>query len=145
MRKTLASLPVLAIAASGSLAQPLSAQSFDDVSPDQLNSEQRLSRRITPEVRVVQDATPAVVYIQTDTQRMVRDWWGRPTTRQGKSSGSGVVLTTDGFVVTNYHVVKDAKDIHITFEKSIDDQVYIADLLSFVAEEDLALLKIRNP
>ena len=141
MRNTIAAIALLATA---SLALPLSAQGFEDSPLDQLTATERLERRITPEVLAVRAATPAVVYIQTDTQRLVRDWWGiRP--RSGKSSGSGVVLTTDGFVVTNYHVVKDAKDIRISFEKSIDEREYTADLLSFVAEEDLALLKIRNP
>jgi len=135
-----ASLGLLALLA---LASPLAAQAGDG-GIGELSPEQKLARRVTPEVLVVREATPAVVYIQTDTQRLVRDWWGvRP--RQGRSSGSGVVLTSDGFVVTNFHVVKDAKDIRISFEKSIDDQVYAADLLSYVPEEDLALLKIRNP
>ncbi len=133
------------------LTLPLAAQGFleeaslDQLTPDQLTPEQRIERRITPEVMVVREATPAVVFIQTDTERRVQDFWGRTRRLPGNSSGSGVVLTADGFVVTNYHVVKDAKQIRVSFEKSIDEQVYPADLLSFVAEEDLALLKIRNP
>jgi serine protease Do len=127
-------------------ALPLAGQSFLDETPlDHLTPEQRIERRVTPEVLVVRDATPAVVFIETDTQRVVSDFWGRQRRMQGNSSGSGVVLTTDGFVVTNFHVVKDANQIRISFEKSIDDTVYDADLLSFVPEEDLALLKIRNP
>ena len=125
---------------------PLVAQTFPDDTPlDHLTPEQRIERRVTPEVLVVREATPAVVFIQTDTVRVSRHWTGRMLSQPGKSSGSGVVLTTDGFVVTNYHVVKDANQIRVSFEKSIDETIYDADLLSYVAEEDLALLKIRNP
>jgi S1-C subfamily serine protease len=138
--------PVLWTLASVAPALPLGAQSFLDETPlDQLTGAQRVERRITPEVLVVRAVTPAVVFIETDTQRVMRDFWGQLRRFKGNSSGSGVVLTSDGFVVTNYHVVKDANQLRISFEKSIDERVYEADLLSFVAEEDLALLKIRNP
>lgn len=144
MRLFPAAAPLLGLLALATIALPLTAQSGTVADPGELTPAERLERRVTPEVLVVQQVTPAVVYIQTDTQRLVRNWLGVQP-RMGKSSGSGVVLTSDGFVVTNYHVVKDAKNITITFEKSIDENEYQADLLSYVAEEDLALLKIRNP
>lgn len=125
---------------------PLLAQSTLQEKPlDQLTAAERMKRRETPEVLVARAARPSVVYIQTDTERRVQDYWGRIGIRSGRSSGSGVVLSAGGFVVTNYHVVKDAKDIRISFEKSVDETIYEADLVSFVAKEDLALLKIRNP
>ncbi|MFT7485108.1 MAG: serine protease Do [Candidatus Paceibacteria bacterium] len=128
------------------LSIPSEAQSTAGQSSlDQLTPNERRQRRESPEVLVVRAATPSVVYIQTGTEHKVQDWWGRVRTQEGRSSGSGVVLTTGGFLVTNYHVVKGAKNIRISFEKSIDEAVYEADLVSFVAKEDLALLKIRNP
>lgn len=145
MRKNSAASPLLLLLTVSCLALPVMAQVGHAIPPDQLTEEEQLARRVTPEVLVVQRATPAVVYIQTDTQRMVQHYWFGVRPQKGKSSGSGVVLSSDGFVVTNYHVVKDAKEIRISFEKSIDEEVYYADMLSFVAEEDLALLKIRNP
>ncbi len=127
------------------LLAPLAAAQLGEAANHQQPTPQELfERRITPEVQVVAAATPAVVFIQTDTKTRVRDFWGRSFARDGKSSGSGVVLSSSGFIVTNYHVIKDATNIRVSFEKSIDDRIYEADLLSYVAEEDLALLKIRD-
>lgn len=127
------------------LLVPSATAQLGEVGTHQQPTPQELfERRITPEVQVVAAATPAVVFIQTDTKTRVRDYWGRPFARDGKSSGSGVVLSASGFIVTNYHVIKDATNIRVSFEKSIDDRIYEADLLSYVPEEDLALLKIRD-
>ncbi len=143
MKPTLAALAGLVLLL---FALPASAQiTLEETPLDQLTTRERMQRRATPEVLVVRAATPSVVYIQTDTEKRVQDWWGRIGTRPGRSSGSGVVLSASGFVVTNYHVVMDSKEIRISFEKSVDETVYEADLVSFVAKEDLALLKIRNP
>ncbi len=144
-------LPLPSLAACLLLIVPLAAAprataqiTEDGVPIDQLTKEQRFERRMTPEVQVVESATPAVVYIQTDTEPRVRYIWGRIYPRSGGSSGTGVVVHPGGFIVTNYHVVKDATHLRISFEKSIDDRIYDADLLSYVEEEDLALLKIRG-
>ncbi len=111
----------------------------------QLTAAERKARRETPEVLVVRQATASVVYIQTNKEQLVQDRFGWVRRQNNRSSGSGVVLTPDGYVITNYHVVKDATELRISFEKSIDEAVYDADIVSFVAEEDLALLKIQNP
>lgn len=101
--------------------------------------------RMTPIVQVARDASPAVVYIQTGGEKTVgMNIWGRLMTQQFTGSGSGVVIHKEGFLITNYHVVKDATQITVTFDREHDDATYRAQLVSFVEEEDLALLKIDS-
>lgn len=77
----------------------------------------------------------AVVFIKTDANPSS----GNVDSPFSVSSGSGVILTTDGYIVTNYHVVRDASQIEITLN---DNRVFSARLLGSDPNTDLALLKI---
>ncbi|MCP4964478.1 MAG: trypsin-like serine protease [bacterium] len=55
------------------------------------------------------------------------------------ASGSGVVLTSDGVVVTNHHVVEDADRVQVIFD---DGRIYEADLIGSDRRTDLAVLRI---
>lgn len=55
------------------------------------------------------------------------------------ASGSGFVLTSDGYIVTNHHVIEDATSISVNF---IDGKSFEATVVGSEAENDLALLKI---
>lgn len=98
--------------------------------------------RVTPVVLIARLVRPAVVYIETETTRRVRGLWGVHD-RVYAGSGSGVVIHPDGYIVTNYHVVKGARTITVSFAR--DPRSYPADLVSAVQVEDLALLKIASP
>ncbi|RTY88558.1 trypsin-like peptidase domain-containing protein [Flavobacterium sp. GT3R68] len=54
-------------------------------------------------------------------------------------TGSGVIISEDGYIVTNNHVVKDASEIEITLN---DKKVYKATLVGTDSKMDIALLKI---
>ncbi|GAB3667503.1 trypsin-like peptidase domain-containing protein [Echinicola sediminis] len=60
--------------------------------------------------------------------------------REGRSSGSGVIISADGYVVTNNHVIDNAKDITITLH---DNTNYTAKVIGADPTTDLALLKIE--
>ncbi|MGE3246514.1 MAG: Do family serine endopeptidase [Beijerinckiaceae bacterium] len=62
--------------------------------------------------------------------------------RMRRSQGSGFVVSQDGYVVTNYHVVKSATKVELTFNdgKTVDARVVGSD-----EKTDLALLKITEP
>ena len=102
----------------------------------------RNEERTTPEVRVVQAVIPSVVYIETEVVQRTTNIFGRLSQRRYGGSGSGVVIHPDGFIVTNYHVVKDAQSITVSFADLPEE--YTAELVSFVRTEDLALLRIRG-
>lgn len=56
-----------------------------------------------------------------------------------KGSGSGVIISTDGFIVTNRHVINGAEKIVVTLNNK---KTYDAEIIGIDASTDLALLKI---
>ena len=58
----------------------------------------------------------------------------------GSSSGSGFVLTEDGYVITNFHVVEDATSIDVVMH---DGTEYPAELVGKDSSNDLAVLKVE--
>tara|TARA_X000000368_G_scaffold370450_1_gene319616 strand:+ start:2200 stop:3609 length:1410 start_codon:yes stop_codon:yes gene_type:complete len=62
-----------------------------------------------------------------------------PSEREFSSLGSGFVISEDGYIVTNNHVVQNASDIQVTFTNGLKLE---AELIAFDNETDLALLKI---
>lgn len=53
--------------------------------------------------------------------------------------GSGVIISPDGYIITNYHVIKGASEIEITLNNNTN---YKAEIIGEVPEFDLALLKV---
>lgn len=58
----------------------------------------------------------------------------------GYSTGTGVILTQDGYIVTNAHVVAGAKAVDVY---TCTDQKLKASLVGFDPKEDLAVLKVK--
>ena len=56
-------------------------------------------------------------------------------------TGSGVVVSSDGLIITNYHVIEDATSIEITTN---DNKIYEAELIGSDAYTDIAVLKIKG-
>ncbi|MET9495787.1 trypsin-like peptidase domain-containing protein [Streptomyces sp. NPDC006552] len=59
----------------------------------------------------------------------------------GSSTGSGVVLTGDGEILTNNHVVSGATSIKV---RTSDGKTYTAEVVGTDAKKDLALIKLKN-
>ncbi len=101
--------------------------------------------------------TPTVVHIRTTMTRTVRqqqvpdifreffgDEFGgqqrqQPRRQQGQASGSGVIISKDGYIVTNNHVVQDADEVEVimTDKRSFKAKVIGTDPLT-----DLAVIKV---
>ncbi len=63
----------------------------------------------------------------------------QPQSRKEKSLGSGFIITKDGYIVTNNHVIQDADQIKVILH---DDKEYDADIIGTDPMTDLALIKI---
>ncbi|WP_458338803.1 S1C family serine protease [Streptomyces sp. 372A] len=63
------------------------------------------------------------------------------TSTAGQSTGSGVVITSDGEIVTNNHVIADASQIKVTLSTG---RTYTADVVGTDPDKDLALIKLQG-
>ncbi|MEO3978453.1 trypsin-like peptidase domain-containing protein [Streptomyces sp. CAU 1734] len=61
--------------------------------------------------------------------------------RAGQSTGSGVIITSDGEIVTNSHVLSGAQTVQVRLS---DGKTYTADVIGTEPEKDLALIKLRG-
>ena len=64
---------------------------------------------------------------------------GRPTLQQG--SGSGVIISPDGYIITNNHVIDNASQLEVTLNNNTK---YIASVIGTDPKTDIALLKIES-
>ena len=93
----------------------------------------------------------ATVNSRTQTYQEIPDifdymFGARPRQRQYQTQpqvgyGSGVILTKDGYIVTNNHVIEKADEIQVTLN---DNRVFDATLVGADVNSDLALLKIEG-
>ena len=78
---------------------------------------------------VVAVMRPAVVYVETDLGRF------------GISSGSGVILSPNGYLITNYHVIDGYQSLEVTLD---DGSTYAATVVKENQPIDLAILKLTS-
>lgn len=94
---------------------------------------------------VVQVSAPAVVNIAAQTVVRERDpffeMFGRGQARErvGQSVGSGVIVRSDGIVVTNNHVIEGARQIRVTLN---DRREFPAEVILADPRSDLAVLRL---
>jgi len=107
---------------------------------------------------IAERISPAVVYIEAEKVERVNirgffddfpldDFWkrffnepeDRETERRSTSSGTGFFITSDGYLVTNNHVVENSVRVTVT---SLDGKQYKAEVIGMDGETDLALVKV---
>jgi S1-C subfamily serine protease len=86
--------------------------------------------------------TPAVVHIRTvfGSGRFGLNALDSYLNPHAQSTGSGVIISDDGYIVTNHHVIEDATSIEVMMN---NNQRYFAKLVGQDQSTDLALLKIK--
>ena len=72
------------------------------------------------------------------TTSITTNYWGFQTT--SAASGSGFIITDDGYILTNYHVIEDASSITVSL---YDGSSYDAALIGYDESNDIAVLKIE--
>ena len=104
-------------------------------------------------VNASENSLNAVVHVTTkvETTSFQRDIFseflygpgsgGRELKQYGSGSGSGVIVSTDGYIVTNNHVIEDAQEIEVTLN---DNRKYTATIVGTDPSTDIAVLKIKE-
>ena len=81
-------------------------------------------------------------YLSNEIYGYYDPFYGRRYYKQPQeniASGSGVIISNDGYIITNNHVINNAKEIEIVLN---DKRSYSAEILGVDPDSDLALLKI---
>lgn len=91
-------------------------------------------------VDLFRETSPSVVYITTRSR--VADRWSRRIREVETGTGSGFVWDSDGHIVTNYHVIRDASSAEVVF---YDQSSYEAEIVGASPDHDLAVLRITAP
>lgn len=103
-------------------------------------------------------STPSVVHIKASAIRQVRrqrvpsifedffggeDFFGQgsPQNQQQQSSGSGVIISSDGYIATNNHVVEGADELEVI---TSDNKSYTAKVIGTDPSTDIAVIKVEK-
>ena len=153
---------IIAIVGYAALAptQTIIQQRANDESPVELtNYVFDSSDFIVPEglnfVFAAKNATPSVVHIRTTYEAgaqsrnpfndFFRDYFGDRYDRRGygqsMGAGSGVIISDDGYIVTNNHVIDNASEIEVVLN---DNRSYQAKVVGADGSTDLAVIKIEQ-
>jgi serine protease Do len=93
-----------------------------------------VAERVLPSV-----VTVATTVVQRQPQGIF-PFFG-PSERQGQGIGSGVIVSADGYILTNNHVVAEAKEIKVTIS---DKREFDATVVGTDPKSDLAVIKIKG-
>jgi serine protease Do len=138
-------------AAATPAAAPLSSESVSALTAlDQ--AMEAVAARVTPaivNVAVTSKTTPAMAdgQAQSDMEQFYRRFFGQdlpqmqPQPRIERGIGSGILISPDGYIVTNNHVVNGATEIKVTMN---DRRTYTAKLVGADPLTDLAVIKISG-
>lgn len=88
-------------------------------------------------IEIFESAAPSVVYISTTAQPLSP--WTRNLTEVRRGTGTGLVWDARGHILTNYHVIEDARSARVRLS---DGRTYNARFVGASPEHDLAVLQI---
>lgn len=129
-------------AGSSSSSTQLGSQNSGSINATDAESDQTLAEA------VAQKALPSVAAIDVYTNQSsgMSGMYGSGNsgsstgTLTQSSLGSGVVLTADGYIVTNYHVIEGADAVEVT----VEGETYEADVVGSDPSSDIAVVKAKD-
>ena len=107
----------------------------------------KFAGEMTDFTRAAEKTVNAVVHVKnTSIQKgklsgWMRQFYGDDFDDKRIGTGSGVIVSPDGLIITNYHVIEDATEIEVTTNKN---KTYIAEIIGSDPSTDLAVLKIKS-
>ncbi len=121
-------------------AQPERARQHVAVDDAQIAADLRQARGLSRAFQhAASKAEASVVHITTKSSRVASDFFGRRVRRQASGLGSGVVVSADGYILTNNHVIKGATELMVRFAGGRE---YEAKLIGGDELRDIAVLKV---
>jgi S1-C subfamily serine protease len=108
-----------------------------DAAPRAIEPRGSLAEFEQASVSVFEATSPAVVHI-TSRDVTYEDDWGMYYRERG-GTGTGFVWDEDGYIVTNYHVVRDRQSVLVRFA---DQKEYEAIVVGVRPEQDIAVVKL---
>lgn len=93
-------------------------------------------------IEVYKAMSPGVAFITSTSTSYQQDFWGGVEEEKGTGTGSGSVIDTRGYIVTNNHVVEGAQKLTVSFGGG---KTYPATVVGSDPDTDLAVIKIEAP
>lgn len=106
-----------------------------------------IAAEMTDFTKAAEKTVNAVVHVKnTSIQKSnisgwLRNFYGDDYDEKRIGTGSGVIVSPDGLIITNYHVIEDATEIEVTSNKN---KTYTAEVIGTDQSTDLAVLKIKT-
>ena len=112
------------------------------------NSAQRnLGNSTLPDLTFAASKTiDAVVHVKNTSIVEESDSWALQffygdDSKKKVGTGSGVIISPDGYIITNYHVIENSSEVIVTTN---DNKEYEAEIIGFDEVTDIAVLKIKS-
>jgi S1-C subfamily serine protease len=134
---------VAIVAAAGGLGSSTSTVTTVQSAPVAPSNASQTTAGLTPHQIYERDA-PGVAFITSTVVQKSESpfnlFGGGETQRQGQDTGSGIVIDSNGTILTNYHVIENAIKVTVSFErgKAVEAQIVGKD-----PSNDLAVLRIH--
>lgn len=94
---------------------------------------------LSPVADVAQAVGPSVVKVSTKQQEVVYSFFAIPIVQEAEGLGSGVIISSDGYIITNAHVVSNVTEAKVTLN---DGREFEATIVGFDEYTDIAVLKV---